>query len=75
MADDVDKANEYAADDIGHAVQRARDEANRQRNPHAVSNTHCDECGDQIPEGRRQAVSGCELCAECKEELEWVFKR
>lgn len=27
----------------------------------------CAECGEQIPEGRRQAVPGCRLCLECQE--------
>ena len=28
--------------------------------------THCLECGDPIPEKRREAEPGCELCVACK---------
>jgi phage/conjugal plasmid C-4 type zinc finger TraR family protein len=31
------------------------------------SNTHCDDCDDEIPEKRRQLVAGCERCVECEE--------
>lgn len=31
--------------------------------------THCQECGDAIPE-RRQALGGVELCADCQEDKE-----
>jgi phage/conjugal plasmid C-4 type zinc finger TraR family protein len=34
------------------------------------SATHCDECGDEIPEGRRKAIPGCRLCIPCKQETE-----
>ena len=30
----------------------------------------CEECGDEIPEARRQAVPGCQLCVFCQEKLE-----
>ena len=30
-----------------------------------VSATHCAECGDKIPEGRRAALPGVQLCVEC----------
>lgn len=35
----------------------------------------CDECGDAIPEARRQAVPGTEHCAECATTLEELSKR
>ena len=28
--------------------------------------THCIECGNKIPEKRREAEQGCELCVKCK---------
>ena len=31
------------------------------------SATDCEECGVEIPEGRRMAVRGCKLCLDCKE--------
>ncbi len=35
----------------------------------------CDECGDAIPEARRQAVPGTEHCAQCQSALEHMQKR
>ena len=35
-----------------------------------VSAKNCVECGDEIPEGRRQAVSGSTTCIECENEKE-----
>lgn len=32
--------------------------------------SHCEECGEEIPEGRRLAVAGCRTCILCQEELE-----
>lgn len=32
------------------------------------SREHCAECGDPIPEARRQAVPGVQLCLPCQEE-------
>lgn len=34
------------------------------------SPTHCAECGEAIPEARREAQPGCELCVHCQSELE-----
>ncbi len=30
----------------------------------------CEECGDEIPEGRRQAVPGVQFCVFCQEKHE-----
>ena len=30
----------------------------------------CEECGDEIPEARRNAIPGCTLCVFCKEKQE-----
>jgi phage/conjugal plasmid C-4 type zinc finger TraR family protein len=29
--------------------------------------SHCAECGEEIPEGRRQAIAGVRLCVACQE--------
>lgn len=34
---------------------------------HTISNTHCDECGIDIPAARRRAVPGCECCIDCQQ--------
>lgn len=50
---------------IADAVQRAREDM-----PHGESLTHCEECGDEIPQARREAVPGVRLCVECQSELD-----
>jgi phage/conjugal plasmid C-4 type zinc finger TraR family protein len=35
-----------------------------------ASLTHCEICGEPIPEARRQAVPGVRLCIECQEDME-----
>lgn len=35
----------------------------------------CEECGDAIPEARRQAQPGTQHCAPCKSALENLSKR
>ncbi|HEY8037141.1 MAG TPA: TraR/DksA C4-type zinc finger protein [Methylobacter sp.] len=35
-------------------------------NPNAVSAEFCEECGNVIPDDRREAVPGVELCVDCK---------
>jgi phage/conjugal plasmid C-4 type zinc finger TraR family protein len=47
---------------IEDAVSRARDHLRE-----GESLTHCDECGEDIPEARRQAVPGVRLCVTCQE--------
>jgi phage/conjugal plasmid C-4 type zinc finger TraR family protein len=32
--------------------------------------THCRECGEEIPEGRRRAVPGVRRCVACQSELD-----
>lgn len=56
--DDVDIANDYAERMIAESIAaRTRYEG--------VSAHECAECGDEIPEARRQAVPGCTLCVAC----------
>ncbi|MFJ0492805.1 TraR/DksA C4-type zinc finger protein [Citrobacter werkmanii] len=39
-------------------------------NHSAVSATHCEECGDLLPEARRKAYPGCTMCVECQSNME-----
>ena len=48
---------------IEDAISRARDQL-----PKGESLTHCEECGDTIPEARRKAVPGVRLCIPCQTE-------
>lgn len=47
---------------IADAVQRARVAL-----PQGEALTHCEECGEPIPEPRRQAVPGARRCVACQE--------
>lgn len=48
---------------IDDAVARARREL-----PRGESNKFCDECGEPIPEARRQAIPGVRYCVKCQQE-------
>ncbi len=48
---------------IEDAVQRARSDM-----PSGVSLKHCEECAVEIPQARREAVSGVRLCVTCQSE-------
>ena len=50
---------------IEDAVERARSNL-----PAGDSLTHCEECGDEIPLARREAVPGVRLCIKCQSELD-----
>jgi len=50
---------------IDDAVQRARSRLAR-----GESLKHCEECGVEIPEARRQAVPGVRLCIACQAEAD-----
>ena len=54
-------------DNIQAVVDNAIDLA-RSRIPSGESNTHCDECGIEIPEKRRLAMKGCKYCITCQVE-------
>ena len=40
----------------------------RSRLPQGQSLTHCEDCGEPIPEARRLAVPGVRLCSGCQQE-------
>lgn len=60
MADVIDVTTEREADILSAAI------ANRTRYV-GVSAHECGECGDTIPQGRREALPGVQLCVECAE--------
>lgn len=65
MADQIDQAQERQAEHTRAALERAA--ANRPTGP---SLECCEDCGERIPEKRRQAVEGCTRCIECQESAE-----
>lgn len=48
---------------VEDAVRRARSEL-----PRGESLSHCAECGEEIPQARRDAVRGVRLCVGCQSE-------
>lgn len=48
-------------DSIADAIRRARAQL-----PAGPSLSNCEECGEAIPEARRQAMPGVRLCVECQ---------
>lgn len=48
---------------IKDAIERARSQL-----PQGPGLTHCEECGADIPEARRDALPGVRLCVACQEE-------
>ena len=50
-------------DTVRDALQRARSQL-----PQGESLTRCEECGEEIPPARRQALKGVRLCIACQAE-------
>ena len=50
-------------DSVSDAVERARSELGG-----GAGRSHCEECGDPIPEARRRAVPGARGCIACQSE-------
>jgi phage/conjugal plasmid C-4 type zinc finger TraR family protein len=48
-------------DTVKDGVMRAR-----ARLPIGEGETHCVECGDEIPEGRRRVLPGVRMCISCQ---------
>jgi phage/conjugal plasmid C-4 type zinc finger TraR family protein len=48
-------------DTVTDGVMRAR-----ARMPTGEGETHCLECGDEIPEARRRVISGVRTCISCQ---------
>ncbi|EHD21008.1 MULTISPECIES: DksA/TraR family C4-type zinc finger protein [Brenneria] len=63
-------ANDGAVQDqidatVDDAVAHARSQLNN-----GESARYCDECGVQIPQARRKALSGVRYCIQCQEEID-----
>ena len=63
-------ANDSAVtDQITATVEDAARRA-REKLPQGESLIYCEECGEEIPQARRQALPGVRLCVECQSEEE-----
>jgi phage/conjugal plasmid C-4 type zinc finger TraR family protein len=71
---EVDMATGWAGDNavndqidatVSDAVKRVRSQMRS-----GPSRTHCEECGEPIPEARRKAMPGVRLCVACQEDFD-----
>ncbi|WP_200780122.1 TraR/DksA family transcriptional regulator [Klebsiella oxytoca] len=69
MPEIIDQANELAE------LQREAAIAKCRINHSAVSATHCRDCGEEIPERRRELVAGCQRCVSCASDIELRLKQ
>lgn len=61
MADSMDLVQQRVEETLQRNINNARSRSA------AVSSFKCESCGAAIPEARRIAVPGCDLCVTCKE--------
>lgn len=60
MSDIIDRANDYAALILEQKIIAARREVTN------IFACICEHCDGPIQEGRRKAMMGCWLCADCQ---------
>lgn len=65
MPDDLDRAQEINEQLLGDAIA-----AQQRAMPRGESLAECEDCGEEIPEARRQAMPGCRKCIDCQTTLE-----
>lgn len=75
MTDDVDRASDREAELLTEALYQQRRKAGLAGKTFADSATHCAECDALIPQARRWAVPGCQLCVCCQETIEKQVRR
>jgi phage/conjugal plasmid C-4 type zinc finger TraR family protein len=63
MADEADLAQASEAFHMTLAMRRRNTDT-------GDSLTHCIDCGELIPQARREAVRGCQRCIDCQEAAE-----
>ena len=54
----------------GHLADALAKRAHARMSAPAESAHECEDCGDEIPEARRQAVPGCIRCTACQDRYE-----
>lgn len=68
MSDLIDRAAEEEALFLAEALAKHHHEPAK-----TGSYSHCEDCGEPIPEARRKAVPGCTRCIVCQTYLEEGF--
>lgn len=61
-----DAAQELAMDAVNNGIHAIREQMKLSYGSNSL--THCRECGDEIPEGRRNAVPGVRYCVHCQDD-------
>jgi phage/conjugal plasmid C-4 type zinc finger TraR family protein len=56
---------EQIDDTVKDGVARAKSKI-----PQGPSATHCEDCGEPIPEARRAALAGVRLCVACQQKVD-----
>lgn len=62
MRDVIDRANDIAQLELNNLIAKRKVYTGK-------SSLYCCECGEPIPEARRDAVPGCSLCVYCQQIL------
>ncbi len=70
MTDDIDRAQAREAEMLADALREHTRRAGLAGKTVADSATECTECGEEIPQARRHAVLGCQLCVACQQQHE-----
>lgn len=73
MTDDIDRANDRAAEQLGDALAAQGRRARKHLG--AESALECVDCDDPIPTARRQAIAGVQHCVSCARVLEHKARR
>lgn len=60
------------ADIAGDLIEKSLEAtlANRKQVTHTSTDPYCEECGEEIPAQRREALPGCPTCVDCQQALE-----
>lgn len=63
-------------DELAQAIELAEYEETQRRaiQPQKPALSHCQDCGDEIPQARRK-IKGVTRCIDCQEEYELTIKR
>ncbi|MDD1792521.1 TraR/DksA C4-type zinc finger protein [Enterovibrio sp. ZSDZ42] len=75
MPDFIDSAsdNEAKQTEVALANQLAASALQKSQHPHGE--THCVECGEEIPAARRKHLPHCCTCVACQQLIELKVKR
>ncbi len=59
---------------IDASIQDENARMKTHRAPQGDSRSHCADCGEPIPEARRQAIPGVKRCIDCQQDRDGAYK-